>query len=169
MPMSPEETRLGYLFEDWLDTSVDDDEKKKRVIEKMRVCITKNAIDDAMEKLLARGGTIGNIRASKIRAYDVVQRKLVSVFKPSKLITGYIGPQVVHLLAIKGVGSISDDASYTTLDLFDIYLDFKHVLLVCKAQVIRLSSCQCEQRVRKRAKSKAITREHGSIIPKDKD
>ncbi|KAJ9551139.1 hypothetical protein OSB04_015184 [Centaurea solstitialis] len=112
-----------------------------------QVGISEVAIDDAIEKLLARGYKVGRVeqletsaQAKSRGATAVIQRKLVNVLTPSTLIHGNIGPQAVHLLALKEgirnsddgsiaygfafvdcaaiqfwVGSISDDASYAAL------------------------------------------------------
>ncbi|KAL4563948.1 hypothetical protein LXL04_027997 [Taraxacum kok-saghyz] len=81
-----------------------------------QVGITENAIDDAIEKLIARGYKVGRVeqletsgQAKSRGSTAVIQRKLVSVLTPSTVMNGNIGPQAVHLLAIKeGVRSVDD-------------------------------------------------------------
>nr|XP_043629130.1 DNA mismatch repair protein MSH7 [Erigeron canadensis] len=81
-----------------------------------QVGITEYAIDDAIEKLLARGYKVGRVeqletseQAKSRGATAVIQRKLVHVLTPSTLMHGNIGPQAVHLFALKeGVRSGDD-------------------------------------------------------------
>ncbi|KAK9073780.1 hypothetical protein SSX86_006374 [Deinandra increscens subsp. villosa] len=81
-----------------------------------QVGITENAIDDAIEKLLARRYKVGRVeqletseQAKSRGASSVIQRKLVQVLTPSTLIHGNIGPQAVHLLSLKeGTSSVAD-------------------------------------------------------------
>ncbi|XP_071726754.1 DNA mismatch repair protein MSH7 [Rutidosis leptorrhynchoides] len=110
-----------------------------------QVGITENAIDDAIDKLLARGYKVGRVeqletseQAKSRGGSAVIQRKLINVLTPSTLINGNIGPQAVHLLALKEgrvddgttafgfafvdcatlqfwVGSVTDDASCAAL------------------------------------------------------
>ncbi|XP_076949725.1 DNA mismatch repair protein MSH7-like [Bidens hawaiensis] len=73
-----------------------------------QVGITEHAIDDAIEKLLARMYKVGRVeqmetadQAKSRGGSSVIQRKLVQVLTPSTLIYGNIGPQAVHLLSLK--------------------------------------------------------------------
>ncbi|XP_078439569.1 MUTS homolog 7 [Wolffia australiana] len=73
-----------------------------------QVGISESGIDDAVQKLLARGYKIGRIeqletanQAKSRGATSVIQRKLVNVLTPSTLVDGSIGPDAVHLLALK--------------------------------------------------------------------
>ncbi|PWA57243.1 MUTS-like protein [Artemisia annua] len=74
-----------------------------------QVGISESGIDDAVEKLLARGYKVGreqletSEQAKSRGGTTVIQRKLVNVLTPSTLIHGNIGPQAVHLLALKEV------------------------------------------------------------------
>ncbi|OUZ99913.1 DNA mismatch repair protein MutS [Macleaya cordata] len=112
-----------------------------------QVGISESGIDDAVQKLIARGYKVGRVEQTETsdqakargRA-SVIQRKLVQVVTPSTTIDGNIGPDAVHLLALKEdncglengstvfgfafvdcaalkfwVGSISDDASCAAL------------------------------------------------------
>ncbi|XP_022042411.1 DNA mismatch repair protein MSH7-like [Helianthus annuus] len=78
-----------------------------------------DAIDDAIEKLLARMYKVGRVeqletadQAKSRGNSSVIQRKLVQVLTPSTLIHGNIGPQAVHLLSLKE--GTSDPADGTT-------------------------------------------------------
>ncbi|KAJ0540686.1 putative DNA mismatch repair protein MutS/MSH [Helianthus annuus] len=84
-----------------------------------QVGITEHAIDDAIEKLLARMYKVGRVeqletadQAKSRGNSSVIQRKLVQVLTPSTLIHGNIGPQAVHLLSLKE--GTSDSADGTT-------------------------------------------------------
>ncbi|KAI7753196.1 hypothetical protein M8C21_012327, partial [Ambrosia artemisiifolia] len=84
-----------------------------------QVGITEHAIDDAIEKLLARMYKVGRVeqletadQAKSRGNSSVIQRKLVQVLTPSTLIHGNIGPQAVHLLSLKE--GTSDPADGTT-------------------------------------------------------
>ncbi|XP_023736009.1 DNA mismatch repair protein MSH7 [Lactuca sativa] len=84
-----------------------------------QVGITEHAIDDAIEKLLARGYKVGRVeqletseQAKSRGSTAVIQRKLVNVLTPSTLVNGNIGPQAVHLLAIKeGIRNLDDGST----------------------------------------------------------
>ncbi|XP_057247149.1 DNA mismatch repair protein MSH7 isoform X2 [Beta vulgaris subsp. vulgaris] len=111
-----------------------------------QVGISENGIDDAVQKLVARGYKVGRIeqletsdQAKARGATAVIPRKLVHVFTPSTAADENIGPDAVHLLAIKEgscgdggttifgfafvdcaalriwIGSVSDDASCAAL------------------------------------------------------
>ncbi|KAL8239783.1 hypothetical protein R6Q59_016350 [Mikania micrantha] len=81
-----------------------------------QVGITEHAIDDAIEKLLARRYKVGRVeqletaeQAKSRGPSSVIQRKLVQVLTPSTLIHGNIGPQTVHLLSLKeGTSGLAD-------------------------------------------------------------
>ncbi|XP_015571810.2 DNA mismatch repair protein MSH7 isoform X1 [Ricinus communis] len=75
-----------------------------------QVGISESGIDDAVEKLVARGYKVGRIeqletsvQAKARGANSVIQRKLVQVITPSTATDGNIGPDAVHLLALKEV------------------------------------------------------------------
>ncbi|KAI3709518.1 hypothetical protein L2E82_39280 [Cichorium intybus] len=84
-----------------------------------QVGITETAIDDAIEKLLARGYKVGRVeqletseQAKSRGSTAVIQRKLVNVLTPSTLVNGNIGPQAVHLLALKeGIRNVDDGST----------------------------------------------------------
>ncbi|KAK1418538.1 hypothetical protein QVD17_27683 [Tagetes erecta] len=84
-----------------------------------QVGITEHAIDDAIEKLLARKYKVGRIeqmetagQAKSRGASSVIERKLVQVLTPSTLIHGNIGPQAVHLLSLKvGTSGLADGST----------------------------------------------------------
>ncbi|XP_047949735.1 DNA mismatch repair protein MSH7 isoform X2 [Salvia hispanica] len=111
-----------------------------------QVGVSENGIDDAVQKLIARGYKVGRIeqletseQAKSRGSTSVIRRKLVHVQTPATTIEGNIGPDAVHLLAIKEgrmledglilfgfafvdcaalkfwVGSIRDDASYAAV------------------------------------------------------
>ncbi|XP_027173583.1 DNA mismatch repair protein MSH7 [Coffea eugenioides] len=112
-----------------------------------QVGISESGIDDAVQKLIDRGYKVGRVeqletseQAKSRGSASVIQRKLIGVLTPSTTTEGNIGPNAVHLLAIKEdcfcpdngstsfgfafvdcaalkfwVGSISDDASYAAL------------------------------------------------------
>nr|GMC63448.1 DNA mismatch repair protein MSH7 isoform X1 [Ipomoea batatas] len=73
-----------------------------------QVGISESGIDDAVQKLLARGYKVGRIeqletseQAKSRGSTSVIQRKLVNVLTPATSSEGNIGPDVVHLLSIK--------------------------------------------------------------------
>ncbi|KAH7657352.1 DNA mismatch repair protein MSH6 protein [Dioscorea alata] len=73
-----------------------------------QVGISEAGIDDAVEKLTARGYKVGRMeqletseQAKARGASSVIQRKLVHVSTPSTVTDGSMGPDAVHLLAIK--------------------------------------------------------------------
>ncbi|XP_043702329.1 DNA mismatch repair protein MSH7 [Telopea speciosissima] len=73
-----------------------------------QVGISESGIDDAVQKLVARGYKVGRMeqietsdQAKARGATSVIQRKLVNVITPSTTIDGNIGPDAVHLLALK--------------------------------------------------------------------
>ncbi|KNA19440.1 hypothetical protein SOVF_061540 [Spinacia oleracea] len=112
-----------------------------------QVGISENGIDDAVQKLVARGYKVGRIEqletSDQVKARGasaIIPRKLVSVITPSTAADDNIGPDAVHLLAIKEgscgldggttvfgfafvdcaamkvwIGSVSDDASCAAL------------------------------------------------------
>ncbi|KAB2076854.1 hypothetical protein ES319_A06G067600v1 [Gossypium barbadense] len=125
-----------------------------------QVGIPESGIDDAVQKLVARGYKVGRMeqletsQQAKARgANSVIQRKLVQVITPSTTVDGNIGPDAVHLLAIKEgnygvengsttygfafvdcaalkfwVGSISDDATCSALGALLMQVSPKEVL-----------------------------------------
>ncbi|KAA8523099.1 hypothetical protein F0562_009522 [Nyssa sinensis] len=125
-----------------------------------QVGISESGIDDAVHKLIARGYKVGRIeqletseQAKARGATSVIQRKLVNVFTPSTTRDGNIGPDAVHLLALKEgdcgldngsaaygfafvdcaalkfwVGSISDDASCAALGALLMQVSPKEVI-----------------------------------------
>ncbi|KAK6941539.1 DNA mismatch repair protein MutS, connector domain [Dillenia turbinata] len=73
-----------------------------------QVGISESGIDEAVQKLVARGYKVGRMeqletsdQAKARGASGVIQRKLVHVLTPSTTVDGNIGPDAVHLLAIK--------------------------------------------------------------------
>ncbi|KAG6599446.1 DNA mismatch repair protein MSH7, partial [Cucurbita argyrosperma subsp. sororia] len=73
-----------------------------------QVGVPESGIDDAVQKLVARGHKVGRIEQlessdqTKTRgANSVIPRKLVQVVTPSTKVDGDIGPDAVHLLSIK--------------------------------------------------------------------
>ncbi|KFK39755.1 hypothetical protein AALP_AA3G283400 [Arabis alpina] len=129
-----------------------------------QVGISESGIDDAVQKLVARGYKVGRIeqletadQAKARGANTIIPRKLVQVFTPSTTIEGNIGPDAVHLLAIKEikmelekcstvygfafvdcaalrfwVGSISDDASCAALGALLMQVSPKEVVYESK-------------------------------------
>ncbi|WCJ42434.1 DNA mismatch repair protein MSH7 [Euphorbia peplus] len=125
-----------------------------------QVGISESGIDDAVEKLVARGYKVGRIEQletsdqAKARGGNtVIQRKLIQVTTPSTVTDGNIGPDAVHLLAIKEgnsgvenqatvygfafldcaslrfwVGSVVDDASFAALGALLMQVSPKEVL-----------------------------------------
>ncbi|KAK7271285.1 hypothetical protein RJT34_27060 [Clitoria ternatea] len=83
-----------------------------------QVGISESGIDDAVQKLVARGYKVGRVEQletseeAKARGPNsVVQRKLVQVVTPSTTVDVNIGPDAVHLLAIKEENSGLDNGS----------------------------------------------------------
>ncbi|KAL2321247.1 hypothetical protein Fmac_030216 [Flemingia macrophylla] len=124
-----------------------------------QVGISESGIDDAVQKLVARGYKVGRVEQletsgeAKARgANSVVKRELVQVITPSTNVDGNIGPDAVHLLAIKEenglnngsvvygfafvdcarlrfwVGSIDDDASCSALGALLMQVSPKEVV-----------------------------------------
>ncbi|KAG2317263.1 hypothetical protein Bca52824_020385 [Brassica carinata] len=125
-----------------------------------QVGISESGIDDAVQKLLARGYKVGRIeqletsdQAKARGANTIIPRKLVQVLTPSTASEGNLGPDPVHLLAIKEVkmelekcstvygfafvdcaalrfwvGSISDDASCAALGALLMQVSPKEVI-----------------------------------------
>nr|POF02689.1 dna mismatch repair protein msh7 [Quercus suber] len=125
-----------------------------------QVGISESGIDDAVQKLVARGYKVGRVeqletsdQAKARGANSVIQRKLVQVVTPSTATDGNIGPDAVHLLAIKEencgldngsivygfafvdcaalriwVGSISDDVSSAALGALLMQVSPKEVI-----------------------------------------
>ncbi|KAK7380013.1 hypothetical protein VNO78_32344 [Psophocarpus tetragonolobus] len=83
-----------------------------------QVGISESGIDDAVQKLVARGYKVGRVEQletseeAKARgANSVVKRKLVQVVTPSTNVDGNIGPDAVHLLTIKEENNGLDNGS----------------------------------------------------------
>lgn len=125
-----------------------------------QVGISENGIDEAVQKLLARGYKVGRMeqletseQAKSRGSTSVIRRKLVHVLTPSTTSEGNIGPDAVHLLAIKetcneledgstiigfafvdcaalkvSVGSIDDDASCAALGALLMQVSPKEVI-----------------------------------------
>ncbi|KAK3041651.1 hypothetical protein RJ639_001461 [Escallonia herrerae] len=125
-----------------------------------QVGISESGIDDAVQKLIARGYKVGRMeqletseQAKARGSTSVIQRKLVHVLTPSTTSDGNIGPDAVHLLAIKEgnsglengstaygfafvdcaalkfwVGSIGDDASCAALGALLMQVSPKEVI-----------------------------------------
>ncbi|KAL6627315.1 hypothetical protein ACP70R_031041 [Stipagrostis hirtigluma subsp. patula] len=75
-----------------------------------QVGISESGIDDAVDKLVARGYKVGRIeqmesadQARSKGSNSVIQRKLVHVSTPSTAVDSNIGADAVHLLALKEV------------------------------------------------------------------
>ncbi|XP_022157567.1 DNA mismatch repair protein MSH7 isoform X2 [Momordica charantia] len=82
------------------------------------VGVPESGIDDAVQKLVARGYKVGRVEQlessdqTKTRgANSVIPRKLIQVVTPSTKVDGDIGPDAVHLLAIKEVSCGLDSNS----------------------------------------------------------
>ncbi|KAL5572686.1 hypothetical protein UlMin_022283 [Ulmus minor] len=125
-----------------------------------QVGVSESGIDDAVQKLVARGYKVGRIEQlessgeAKARgANSVISRKLVQVVSPSTATDGNLGPDAVHLLAIKEgnlgtevgsvvygfafvdcaalriwVGSVNDDASCAALGALLMQVSPKEIL-----------------------------------------
>ncbi|GMI97714.1 MUTS homolog 7, ARABIDOPSIS THALIANA MUTS HOMOLOG 7, MUTS HOMOLOG 6-2 [Hibiscus trionum] len=125
-----------------------------------QVGISESGIDDAVQKLVARGYKVGRMeqletseQAKARGANSVIRRKLVEVITPSTTVDGNIGPDAVHLLAIKEgnygvengstaygfafvdcaalkfwVGCISDDATCSALGALLMQVSPKEVI-----------------------------------------
>lgn len=125
-----------------------------------QVGISESGIDDAVQKLIARGYKVGRVeqletseQAKSRGAASVIQRKLISILTPSTATDDNIGPDAVHLLAIKEsscvlengstafgfafvdcaalkfwVGSISDDTSWAALGALLMQVSPKEVI-----------------------------------------
>ncbi|CAO2822828.1 unnamed protein product [Amaranthus hypochondriacus] len=85
-----------------------------------QVGISESGIDEAVQKLVARGYKVGRMeqletsdQAKARGASAVIPRKLVNVITPSTAADENVGPDAVHLLAIKE-GSIEVDGGTTT-------------------------------------------------------
>ncbi|KAJ7969630.1 DNA mismatch repair protein [Quillaja saponaria] len=83
-----------------------------------QVGISESGIDDAIQKLVALGYKVGRIEqletSEEARARgsgSVISRKLVHVVTPSTTVDGNIGPDAVHLLAIKEENKDLDNGS----------------------------------------------------------
>ncbi|PIN11346.1 Mismatch repair ATPase MSH6 (MutS family) [Handroanthus impetiginosus] len=83
-----------------------------------QVGVSESGIDDAVQKLMARGYKVGRMeqletsaQAKSRGATSVIQRKLVHVLTPATICEGNIGPDAVHLLAIKEDCLLGDDSS----------------------------------------------------------
>ncbi|XP_058206767.1 DNA mismatch repair protein MSH7 [Rhododendron vialii] len=73
-----------------------------------QVGISESGIDDAVQKLIARGYKVGRMeqletseQAKARGSTAVIQRKLVQVVTPSTTMDGNMGPDSVHLLSVK--------------------------------------------------------------------
>ncbi|KAK4370225.1 hypothetical protein RND71_009700 [Anisodus tanguticus] len=125
-----------------------------------QVGISESGIDEAVQKLLARGYKVGRMeqletseQAKSRGSTSVIRRKLVHVLTPSTTSEGNIGPDAVHLLAVKEtcnelengsttigfafvdcaalkvwVGSIDDDASCAGLGALLMQVSPKEVI-----------------------------------------
>ncbi|XP_021903258.1 DNA mismatch repair protein MSH7 isoform X2 [Carica papaya] len=83
-----------------------------------QVGISESGIDDAVQKLVARGYKVGRMeqletsdQAKARGANSVIARKLVHVVTPSTTTDSSIGPDAVHLLSIKEVKNELDNGS----------------------------------------------------------
>ncbi|XP_042066393.1 DNA mismatch repair protein MSH7-like isoform X1 [Salvia splendens] len=124
-----------------------------------QVGVSESGIDDAVQKLIARGYKVGRIeqletseQAKSRGSTSVIRRKLVHVQTPATTSEGNIGPDAVHLLAIKEgrmledgsilfgfafvdcaalkfwVGSIRDDASYAAVGALLMQVSPKEII-----------------------------------------
>ncbi|GER26266.1 DNA mismatch repair protein MutS [Striga asiatica] len=120
-----------------------------------QVGVSESGIDDAVQKLIARGYKVGRMeqletseQAKSRGSSSVIQRKLIHVHTPATTLEGNIGPDAVHLLAIKEangsnafgfafvdcaalkfwVGSISDDASCASLEALLMQVSPKEII-----------------------------------------
>ncbi|KAJ4708411.1 DNA mismatch repair protein [Melia azedarach] len=125
-----------------------------------QVGVSESGIDDAVQNLVARGYKVGRIeqlqtseQAKTRNSNSVIPRKLVNVVTPSTAVDGTIGPDAVHLLAIKEgsygpnngsvvygfafvdcaalrfwVGTINDDASCAALGALLMQVSPKEVI-----------------------------------------
>ncbi|KAK3160536.1 hypothetical protein QOZ80_1BG0060840 [Eleusine coracana subsp. coracana] len=80
-----------------------------------QVGISESGIDDVVDKLLARGYKVGRIeqmesadQAKARGSNSVIERKLVTVSTPSTAADNNIGPDAVHLLALKELTTSSN-------------------------------------------------------------
>ncbi|KAL1563396.1 Mismatch repair protein msh3 [Salvia divinorum] len=80
-----------------------------------QVGVSENGIDDAVQKLIARGYKVGRIeqletseQAKSRGSTSVIRRKLVHVQTPATASEGNIGPDAVHLLSIKECSMLQD-------------------------------------------------------------
>ncbi|KAJ9688472.1 hypothetical protein PVL29_014237 [Vitis rotundifolia] len=83
-----------------------------------QVGISESGIDEAVQKLIARGYKVGRIeqletseQAKARGSTSVIQRKLVHVVTPSTACDGNIGPDAVHLLSVKEGNDILENGS----------------------------------------------------------
>ncbi|KAL8507194.1 hypothetical protein ACS0TY_017922 [Phlomoides rotata] len=124
-----------------------------------QVGVSESGIDDAVQKLIARGYKVGRIeqlesseQAKSRGSTSVIRRKLINVLTPATTSEGNIGPDSVHLLAIKEdgllengstvfgfafvdcaalkfwVGSVSDDASCAALGALLMQVSAKEII-----------------------------------------
>lgn len=124
-----------------------------------QVGVSESGIDDAVQKLIARGYKVGRIeqletseQAKSRGSTAVIQRKLINVLTPATTSEGNIGPDAVHLLAMKEggmledgsilfgfafvdcaalkfwVGCVSDDASYAALGALLMQVSPKEII-----------------------------------------
>ncbi|KAK6151778.1 hypothetical protein DH2020_014413 [Rehmannia glutinosa] len=133
-----------------------------------QVGVSESGIDDAVQKLIARGYKVGRMEqletseqaksrgSSSQDGFQVIQRKLIHVLTPATTSEGNIGPDAVHLLAIKEddllengstvfgfafvdcaalkfwVGSISDDTSCAALGALLMQVSPKEIIYESK-------------------------------------
>ncbi|KAJ8749841.1 hypothetical protein K2173_013244 [Erythroxylum novogranatense] len=103
------DAELGHKELDWKMTS-------SGVGRCRQVGISQSGIDDAVEKLVARGYKVGRMeqletsdQAKARGGKSVVSRKLIQVVTPSTTMDGNIGPDAVHLLSLKEGQNGPDD------------------------------------------------------------
>ncbi|XP_068652588.1 DNA mismatch repair protein MSH7 [Aristolochia californica] len=156
-----------------------------------QVGISESGIDDAVQKLLARGYKVGRIeqvetsgQAKARGAASVIQRKLVHVYTPSTAVNGTMGPDAVHLLALKEgngletgstiygfafldyasskfwVGSICDDASCVGLGALLLQVSPKEVIFEGRGL-----SAESQKALRKYALAGSIGVQLTPVIP----
>ncbi|KAF8393339.1 hypothetical protein HHK36_021581 [Tetracentron sinense] len=98
-----------------------------------QVGISESGIDDAVQKLIARGYKVGRMeqletsdQAKARGASSVIERKLIHVVTPSTTIDGNIEPDAVHLLALKEFSCVCIGVGQGVLHL-DLMDGFVHV------------------------------------------
>ncbi|KAL3653095.1 Mismatch repair protein msh3 [Castilleja foliolosa] len=83
-----------------------------------QVGVSENGIDDAVQKLIARGYKVGRMeqletseQAKSRGSSSIIQRKLIHVLTPATTSEGNIGLDAVHLLAVKEDGLLENGST----------------------------------------------------------